>query len=68
MRSRRQTETLVARVAGYLAQQPGPFRIDTRTGIEGLWQPDTALLYGLQDVGGLDTGSEAQSARSAGSA
>ena len=40
-------------IAAFLAAQPGPFRIDARTGIEGLWQPDTALLYGLEDVGGL---------------
>jgi len=40
-------------IAAYLAAQPGPFRIDARTGIESLWQPDTALLYGLDDVGGL---------------
>ena len=38
----------------YLAGQAGgPFRIDTRTDIESLWQPDTALLYGLEDVGGV---------------
>jgi len=36
-----------------LSRQEGPFRIDTRTQIESLWQPDTALLYGLQDVGGI---------------
>lgn len=29
------------------------FRIDTRTEIQDLWQPDTAALYGLQDVGGI---------------
>ena len=40
-------------IAGFLAQQPGPFRIDTKTGIEQEWQPDTALLYGLEDVGGV---------------
>ncbi|MEZ4863734.1 MAG: hypothetical protein R3C14_20600 [Caldilineaceae bacterium] len=28
-------------------------RIDTRTDIAGLWQPDAAALYGLQDVGGV---------------
>ena len=31
----------------------GPFRIDTRTDIQPLWQPDTAALYGLEDVGGI---------------
>ena len=40
-------------IANYLAQQSGPFRIDTKTGIEREWQPDTALLYGLEDVGGV---------------
>ena len=41
-------------IAAFLsAQQPGPFRIDTRTGIDRVWQPDTALLYGFEDVGGL---------------
>jgi hypothetical protein len=41
-------------VAGYLAGQAGgPYRIDTRTDIDSLWQPDTALLYGFEDVGGV---------------
>ena len=41
-------------IANYLAGQAGgPYRIDTRTDIESLWQPDTALLYGLEDVGGV---------------
>jgi hypothetical protein len=30
-----------------------PFRIDTRTGIDDVWQPDMAALYGLEDVGGI---------------
>jgi hypothetical protein len=29
------------------------FRIDTRTDIQTLWQPDTAALYELEDVGGI---------------
>ncbi len=29
------------------------FRIDTRTDIQDLWQPDTAALVGLHDVGGV---------------
>lgn len=29
------------------------FRIDTRTDIQDVWQPDTAALYGLEDVGGI---------------
>lgn len=41
-------------IAGFLAGQPaGPFRVDARTGIEREWQPDIALLYGLEDAGGL---------------
>ena len=36
-----------------LASQPGPYRIDSRTQIDSLWQPDTALLYGLEDVNGV---------------
>ena len=40
-------------IANFLAAQPGPFRIDSRTEIESLWQPDTALLYGFEDVGGI---------------
>ena len=40
-------------IAAFLAGQPGPFRIDSRTQIEDLWQPDTAMLYGLEEVGGL---------------
>jgi hypothetical protein len=40
-------------ITGFLAQQPGPFRIDTKTGIEREWQADTALLYGLEDIDGV---------------
>jgi hypothetical protein len=41
-------------IVGYLRQaQAGPYRIDTRTDIADKWQPDTALLYGLEDVTGL---------------
>jgi hypothetical protein len=40
-------------IAAFFASQPGPFRIDSRTQIESLWQPDTALIYGLQDVYGV---------------
>jgi hypothetical protein len=40
-------------IAAFLAQEAGPFRIDARTGIDALWQPNTALLYGLDDVWGL---------------
>ncbi len=46
---------IVAFLAGQQppAGQPAAFRIDTRTGIEGEWQPDTALLNNLEDIGGL---------------
>lgn len=37
----------------FLRADPDHFRIDTRTDIEGLWQPDTAALVGLEDVGGI---------------
>jgi hypothetical protein len=37
----------------FLRSDPDLFRIDTRTDLEGLWQPDTAALAGLQDVGGI---------------
>lgn len=37
----------------FLQAQAGPFRIDTRTDIDRLWQPSTALVYGLEDVHGV---------------
>lgn len=40
-------------IVEYLRSDPDLFRIDSRTGIETLWQPDTAALAGLQDVGGI---------------
>jgi hypothetical protein len=40
-------------IAAYLASQPGPFRIDTRTAIDEFWQPDTALLAQLEDLDGV---------------
>jgi hypothetical protein len=40
-------------IVEFLQRDPELFRIDTRTDIEGLWQPDTAALVGLQDVGGI---------------
>ncbi len=36
------------------AEDGEPFRIDARTGVDQLWQPNTALLYGLDDVWGGD--------------
>ncbi|MEZ4770819.1 MAG: hypothetical protein R2844_20685 [Caldilineales bacterium] len=40
-------------IVDFLAQQEQPVRIDARTGIDALWQPDTALLYGFDDVWGV---------------
>jgi Bacterial membrane protein YfhO len=40
-------------LVAFLQNDPDRFRIDTRTDIASLWQPDTAALHGLQDVGGI---------------
>lgn len=40
-------------LVAFLQSDPDLFRIDTRTDIDSLWQPDAAALYGLQDVGGV---------------
>ncbi len=40
-------------IVAFLKSDPDLFRIDTRTGMGGLWQPDAAALHGLQDVGGI---------------
>jgi hypothetical protein len=41
-------------IVSFLESEPnGPFRVDTMTGIDALWQPDAAALYDLQDVGGI---------------
>lgn len=40
-------------IVAFLKAEPGPFRIDSMTGIESQWQPDTAALFGLQDLGGI---------------
>jgi hypothetical protein len=40
-------------IVDFLRADPDRFRIDTRTDIDNLWQPDTAALYGLEDVGGI---------------
>lgn len=40
-------------IVAFLQADPDRFRIDTRTDIDGLWQPDTAALVGLEDVGGI---------------
>lgn len=39
-------------VVDFLRANTGLARIDSRTDVEGLWRPDTGLLYGLQDVYG----------------
>ena len=40
-------------IVDYLRGDPELFRIDSDTDIAGLWQPDTAALYGLQDIAGI---------------
>ncbi|HHW84640.1 MAG TPA: YfhO family protein [Chloroflexi bacterium] len=40
-------------VIAFLRSDPDLFRIDTRTDLAGVWQPDTAAVAGLQDVGGV---------------
>ena len=40
-------------IAEFLRGDGDTFRIDTRTDIQDLWQPDTAALYRLEDVGGI---------------
>jgi hypothetical protein len=37
----------------FLQGDPEPFRIDSDTDIAALWQPDTAALAGLEDIGGV---------------
>lgn len=41
-------------IVQFLQAEPGLFRIDSRTDVAASWQPDTALLAGLYDVGGVD--------------
>ncbi len=40
-------------IVEFLRGDTDRFRIDTRTEIADLWQPDTAALAGLEDVGGV---------------
>ena len=42
------------RVVEFLQGDPDLFRIDSRTDVWGVWQPDLALLEGLYDVSGVD--------------
>jgi hypothetical protein len=41
-------------VLDFLKSDPGFFRIDSRTDVAAVWQPDLALMAGLYDVGGVD--------------
>lgn len=41
-------------IVQFLQGEPGLFRIDSRTDVAASWQPDTAILAGLYDVGGVD--------------
>ncbi len=43
-----------AQVVDFLRQDPDLFRIDSRTDVADVWQPNLALLAGLYDVGGVD--------------
>jgi hypothetical protein len=40
-------------VIQFLKSDPDLYRIDSRTGVWHLWQPDTSLLHRIFDVGGL---------------
>ncbi|MEA3337449.1 MAG: hypothetical protein U9R25_16235 [Chloroflexota bacterium] len=40
-------------IAAFLSQEEDPFRIDARTGIDQLWQPNTAFFAEVDDVWGL---------------
>lgn len=40
-------------IVAFLRNESEHTRIDSLTDINDLWQPDTAALYGLQDVGGI---------------
>jgi hypothetical protein len=37
----------------FLRAQPGAWRLDARTDIDQLWQPNTALVAGLDDIWGI---------------
>jgi hypothetical protein len=40
-------------IIDYLQSDPGLYRIDTRTEVWHVWQPNTSLLHGVFDVSGL---------------
>jgi hypothetical protein len=41
-------------IVEFLRAEPGFFRIDSRTDVWGVWQPNLALLAGFYDVSGID--------------
>ena len=42
-----------AEIVSFLESDDSYYRIDARTGIDPLWQPDTAIVHGLYDVWGI---------------
>jgi len=40
-------------IVSFLKSDESLYRIDARTGIDQLWQPDTAIVHGLYDVRGI---------------
>ncbi|GAB4567457.1 MAG: hypothetical protein Kow0047_19630 [Anaerolineae bacterium] len=40
-------------IVAFLRSQPGPWRLDARTGVDALWQPSASLYHGLDDVWGV---------------
>jgi hypothetical protein len=42
-----------AAAISFLRQDKSFYRIDTRTGVWDVWQPDLSLVAGIQDVGGI---------------
>ncbi len=42
-----------AAAVNFLRQDKGFYRIDTRTDVWDVWQPDLSLVAGIQDVGGI---------------
>ena len=50
---RRTTDEPSSPLTSVVGRQSSLFRIDARTDIDDLWQPDTAALVGLRDVWGI---------------
>jgi hypothetical protein len=40
-------------VVSFLRSDPGPYRVDSVTGVWDVWQPNTTLLHGIPDVMGI---------------